>query len=88
MKNETTETMKEKFEKAMKKRGVIVSAGRAGDWQQSRQHAENWNQGKAGRRVAWATWSVSYNAWIEPKKSYASWAEAMREIPYICGERV
>lgn len=83
-----TMKMKEKFEKAMKKHGIIVAAGMAGDWQRSRQHAENWNQGSAGRRVAWATWSISYNAWIEPTKSYASWAEAMREIPYICGERV
>lgn len=63
-----------------RKPGYKVATGLAQNWMGSKNHAENWNQGNAGRRVAFAVYSPSYKAWIEPKKSYASWSEAMRDL--------
>jgi hypothetical protein len=77
----------EKFEKMMRKRGIKVVCGKASDWIKSNDHARNWNQGSVGKRVAFSCFSEEYQAWIEPKISYASWAEAIREIPYIVGEK-
>ena len=73
---------KKQFISEMKKLDVTVACGKAGEWIGSRQHAENWNQGGCGRRVAYSVYSTGYKAWIEPKKSYENWAEAFENYIY------
>jgi hypothetical protein len=62
--------------------GATVACGNAGQVIGSRQHAENWNHGGCGRRVAYLIYSAGYKAWIEPKKSYENWAEAFEDYTY------
>ena len=72
-----------KFSKWYKKVfGEDVTPGKAGDWVGSQNHARNFGAPQCWRRVAFSRFSESYKAIIEPKISYASWADAKRENEY------